>query len=163
MSVESNNELIKKFVESGKYDIRRDGHIYRKSDGVEIGYTKNSGYRAVSVVVRGGKKALQIHRIIWYVYGDKPLSTKLVLNHKDGNKLNNSIDNLEQVTQANNNLHTYRVLKHPPVIGNCKITQEQAVEIRRLHKEGWTYQMLMKKYKVGKTTISYVCNNKIWK
>ena len=163
MSTKNNNSLIKKFVESGKYNITRDGHVYNKETGHEVGYTKSTGYRHISIGHGNSKKSIAIHRIIWYVYGDTPLSDTLVLNHKDGNPLNNCIDNLEQVTQKENNLHMYRVLKHPPVMGNCKITKEQAEEIRELRKQGWKYEELMKKFNVGKTTISYVVNKKIWK
>lgn len=163
MNVKYINSLIEKFVKSDKYIISRDGHIYRKLDNVEIGYIKNNGYKAVAVIDDKGKcKELQIHRIIWYVYGSSPLSETLVLNHKDGNKQNNCIDNLEQVTIGENNLHRFKVLKYPGVIGYSKITKEIADEMRKLYNEGWTYKMLMNKYSVSKTTVSYVINNKIW-
>lgn len=163
MSIKSNNMLIKQFVESGNYTITREGHIYNKNTGNEIGYTMKTGYRGIAIGSRNKKRRITVHRIIWYVYGDTPLSETLVINHKDGNPLNNCIDNLEQITQGENNLHRFRVLKYPAVIGNCKLTKEQAEKIRILHKQGWKYSDLMKKFNVGKTTISYVVNNKIWK
>ena len=160
MSIKDNNKLIKEFVQNKNYDIRKDGHIFSKKTGKEIGFIRSDGYKYISF---SHKSKLKIHRIIWCLYGDTELSEHLVINHKDGNKLNNSIDNLEQVSQAYNNLHAFRILKRPAVIGNCKINKKQAEEIRKLHNEGWTYLMLMEKYNVGKTTISYVINKKIWK
>lgn len=161
MSKETNTELIYKFIESGDYNITKDGHIYSKATGAEIGYEKG-GYKAVSYMSNGKKHRLLIHRIVFAKHSGIKLDNKLSLNHKDGNKFNNSIDNLEQVTQAENNLHAFRVLKRPAVYGHCKITKEQAEQIRYLRGKGWKYEDLMKEFKVGKTTISYVINNKIW-
>ena len=164
MIIASNNSLIKTFVESGKYNITQDGHIYNIRTGKEIGYTsKDTGYKVITIGSREKTRRIFIHRIIWYVYGDTPLSDTLVLNHKDGNKLNNCIDNLEQVTQAQNNLHKFRVLNHAPVIGHNKLTKKQANEIRLLRAQGWKYRDLIKKFKVCKSTISYVVNKKTWK
>ena len=39
----------------------------------------------------------------------------LEVNHKDGDKKNNSLNNLEYVTHSQNQLHSYRVLKTTPV------------------------------------------------
>lgn len=163
MPLKANNYYIKHFLRSGKYKVTRDGRIFSIASGNEVGYTKSDGYRYVSYVVSGKTHRLKIHRIVWCAYGDTKLSEYLVINHKDGNPSNNNIDNLEQVTQAQNNLHRFRVLKYSPVIGNSKITREQAEEIRELRKQGWKFEDLMAKFKVGKTTISYVVNNKIWK
>lgn len=164
MSIEYNNTLIKKFVESNKYIICPSGNIYTQKNNTKVGYIRHNGYRYIDFKNKFGTyTSLAVHRIIWYVYGDSPLSTELVINHKDGNKLNNCINNLEQVTQTENAIHKFKVLKMPAVIGNSKLTKVLADEIRKLHNSGWTYKMLMNKYNVGKTTISYVINNKIWK
>ena len=164
--MKTRNELIYDFIKNRHYEITKDGHIFRihkNNNRVEIGNLNSNKYRCISIIDDRGKvRRLLVHRIIWAKYGNTKLSNTLVLNHIDGNKLNNCIDNLEQVTQAENNLHRFRVLKHPPVIGNSKITKEQAEAIRELRKQGWKYKDLMKKFKVGKTTISYVVNNKIW-
>ena len=53
-------------------------------------------------------KWMRLHRIIAEVF---LWESDLYVNHKDGNKQNNSIDNLEYVTPSENNIHAYRVLK----------------------------------------------------
>ena len=160
------DELIDLFIKRNTHLITRDGHIFhKKRPERELGYTNKYGYREISIKLSGMqcKRSLLVHRIIWAKYGDSPLGSERTINHKDGNKLNNCIDNLEQVSDAKNLLHKYRVLHAKPVIGNCKLTKEQAEEIRELRKQGWKYEDLMKKFNVGKTTISYVVNKKIWK
>lgn len=42
-------------------------------------------------------------------------NSKLEVNHKDGNKENNNINNLEYVTHSENQFHSFRVLKRNPV------------------------------------------------
>lgn len=160
MAIEDNIEAIYNFINNPHYIITADGHI-TTADGKELGYD-HLNYLALSYNYGGKKMRLFKHRIIWAKFGNTKLTPDLVINHKDGNTYNNAITNLEQITQGENTLHRYRVLHHKPVIGNSKITKEQAEEIRTLRKNGWKYEDLMKKFKVGKTTISYVVNGKIW-
>lgn len=159
-----NNDWIKVLVESKKYIITPDGHIYKRKSGKEVGkIISTNGYKLYSMHTDEGRKNLLVHRIIWYLYGDSPLSDTLVINHKDGNKLNNNIKNLEQITASENLLHRYHVLKIPAVVRNRKLDKEKVAEIRALQKEGWIYKDLAKKYNVSIATIECVVNNKIWK
>lgn len=72
-----------------------------------------------------------IHRIVAEMFLDNPES-KLTVNHKDGNKMNNSSDNLEWATYSENIIHAYKEKLNPgssPMLGkfghlhhNSKIT-----------------------------------------
>ena len=160
MSIKDNINAIYDFIKNPRYEITRNGSI--KSLGVELGYERQ-GYLALSYVYNNKKYRLLKHRIIWAKFGKSKLTPELVLNHKDGNKKNNCIDNLEQITQGENTLHRFRVLHHKPVTGHKKISKEQAEEIRILRSSGWKYKDLINKFNIGKSTISYIINNKIWK
>lgn len=49
-----------------------------------------------------------IHRLEACAFLGYPLDSELTVNHKDGNRRNNSIDNLEMITRAENIQHGYR-------------------------------------------------------
>lgn len=53
------------------------------------------------------------HRLVW-VHNNGPIPKGVEVNHKDGDKTNNRLDNLELVTHAKNIEHSYRVLGGKP-------------------------------------------------
>jgi hypothetical protein len=56
----------------------------------------NDGYLSVTL----NKQKYFVHRIMWKMYtGNEPIG---IINHKDGNKLNNSFENLEDVNNSIN-------------------------------------------------------------
>ena len=71
---------------------------------------KSTGYR----VIRIDGKLFQEHQIIWMLGKQEELPTRdengyeLVLDHVDGDKLNNRIDNLKPITQSENNAKQFR-------------------------------------------------------
>ena len=68
-----------------------------------------AGYFIVSFCVDGVKSNQTVHRLVARAFIPNE-TNKPQVNHKDGNKLNNHIDNLEWVTVSENGLHAYRVL-----------------------------------------------------
>jgi hypothetical protein len=59
-----------------------------------------NGYQVISIM----SKHFYVHRLVALTFLENPENKELV-NHKDGNKLNNSLDNLEWVTCLENNIH----------------------------------------------------------
>lgn len=66
-----------------------------------------NGYYRITLAVEGKRKQAYIHRLIATHFIDNPNNLPQV-NHKDGNKLNNSMDNLEWVTVQENTIHAYK-------------------------------------------------------
>lgn len=67
----------------------------------------NDGYIAVSLCLDGIEKHVQVHRLIAITFIPNS-EHKPQVNHKDGNKTNNSVDNLEWVTAKENTEHASR-------------------------------------------------------
>lgn len=64
------------------------------------------GYLCVSLCVNGTKfrKTHKVHRLVAQTFLDNP-ENKPTVNHKDGDKANNSVTNLEWATMLENNIH----------------------------------------------------------
>lgn len=85
------------------YEVSSLGRIsnYRK---IMKTYSINSGYQCVKLYKDGKKKAALVHRLIATSFIPNP-DNKPMVNHIDGNKLNNHVDNLEWVTCQENLKH----------------------------------------------------------
>lgn len=85
--------------------ISIDGKVYNKSKNNFLLPKKTDSY--MSVVLN--KKQFCLHRLLAIHFLDKPenYNEKRIVNHKDGNKLNNNIDNLEWIFASDNMHHTY--------------------------------------------------------
>lgn len=104
------NELkeIKGF--EGLYGATSDGKIYKLKDGKpfkRIGIPRTNGrhnYTSTSLYKDGKKHDVMVHRIIAETFIPNPNNFQCV-NHKDGDKHNNNVDNLEWVTYSENTQH----------------------------------------------------------
>ncbi len=107
------------------YQISRDGVIrsckLRKM--IMKSHINRYGYVGIELQKNGERYGTTVHRLLALTFISNPLNYEEV-NHIDGNKLNNSISNLEWVTKSMNSLHRHRVLgKTPPGI-ECIIEKD---------------------------------------
>ena len=66
------------------------------------------GYYETALLKNGKYKYIRTHRIVAQTFIPNEMNKKEV-NHKDGNKLNNCVDNLEWVTSSENQKHAYNL------------------------------------------------------
>lgn len=89
-----------------------------------------------------------------------------VINHKDGNKLNNAINNLEICTIKENIQHAFENgLAHGQKgenNGNSIITEKQVIEIYNLIKNGFDNNYIANKYNINFRTVSLIRNGNRW-
>ncbi|CAE7947076.1 unnamed protein product [Symbiodinium sp. KB8] len=71
--------------------------------GISFGYHMRDGYHAVT---RAGRKFL-VHRLVAGTFLGEPPSPGMQVNHKDSDRGNNHVDNLEYVTAAQNTQHAH--------------------------------------------------------
>lgn len=71
--------------------------------------TTREGYSRVCLMKNGKRKNFAIHRLVALAFLPNP-ENKPTVNHIDGNKLNNRLNNLEWATYSENEQHSYAVL-----------------------------------------------------
>lgn len=95
------------------YYICENGDVYSTKDKSRsipkklTGCIDSKGYRYIDVRgANGVRRCPKIHRLVALAYLPN-ISEKPQINHKDGNKLNNDVTNLEWCTNSENQLHAW--------------------------------------------------------
>lgn len=81
-------------------------------------YFSKYGYKMVCLTNKGIQKNFLVHRLVASAFLDNKDCLPEV-NHKDGNKSNNHVSNLEWVTKSQNVIHAFTVLKRTVNRPNC--------------------------------------------
>lgn len=77
-----------------KYSVDTDGNVYKNKNNEKRKTYVENGYSIVCLCKNGKKRLLRVHKIVAETFLPNPYDKKYV-KHKDGNKLNNCVDNLE--------------------------------------------------------------------
>lgn len=124
------------------------------------------GYERVRLSVGGKHRFFLVHRLVATAFIPNP-DNKATVNHLDGNKHNNCVENLEWATQAENNLHAHRtglaLTTERQIKSSClraKITKQQVKDIIKLYKQGRSLLDLSKLYQISKSQVCRIVNGK---
>lgn len=90
----------------GSVKVSNTGKVLSNIYNREVGWLTKDGYKKVGVTKNGNRTTWSVHRLVYYLFGEG-YSTELEINHIDGDKLNNNIDNLELVTHSKNIQHAW--------------------------------------------------------
>lgn len=116
-------EPIKMFPE---YSIDTDGIVYSKR-GKPLKYSINhNGYCIVNLYVEGRRIGFSVHTLVAKQFIENFDIKRTQVNHKDGNKQNNCVENLEWVTPKENTRHSYLVLGHSKTGANNAMAKKVA-------------------------------------
>ena len=100
---------------NSNYYISNKGRIRNiATNNLLKGKITQKGYLEWCLSENGKKKSYLAHRLVYSLFGGE-LQEGLVINHKDGNKTNNDISNLEQVSPSQNIEHSYYSIGHKNV------------------------------------------------
>jgi hypothetical protein len=92
----------------GLYEISSIGNVKRGDRYLKPRFSHN-GYYRIGLCKNSKQKWFQVHRLVAEAFIENP-ENKNQVNHKDGNKINNDINNLEWMTNSENIKHAYDVL-----------------------------------------------------
>lgn len=89
------------------YQVSNKGRVRSYKNGKETilkGWIQNTGYLTVSL----NNKKYSVHRLVANAFIHR-LKNKEIINHKDGNKLNNCVENLEWCSYQENSKHAWDI------------------------------------------------------
>jgi hypothetical protein len=136
----------------GRY-LQKDSHILSPK-------INRDGYFCYCLQKEKNKKHLQMQRLMAINFIPNPQNLPQV-NHKDGNKLNNLIENLEWCTCQENVRHAWNTGLHKPMNrmdnGNTILVPEQVIEIKRLRDTGKTYFEIAKIFDISFGHVGKIC------
>jgi hypothetical protein len=124
-----------------KYSVSEDGFVYSKAKSKDGSFKKMTGvldtstYYRVNITTNSGKvNKYLVHRLVAITYLPNQEDLPEV-NHKDGDKLNNCISNLEWVTRSQNIQHSFDTGLNTSIgerNGRSEITEEKAKLIKSM-------------------------------
>jgi hypothetical protein len=165
------NEQWRPVVDWGdRYSISSMGRFWLiKSQRMAIPKKNDRGYLIISMWRDGKTKCVSIHRLMAIAFIPNPEGKKTV-NHKNGIKTDNRIENLEWMTHTEQQRHKIGILHKGcgATGGGNKLTADQVLEIRAARaakKTRWdnTYSKLAQKYGVGWRAIYEIATRRSWK
>jgi len=144
--------------------IKSKNGVIKNLKGRNITITDNgNGYKKIGFYIKGHQH--YIHRLVLSTFKPMENMENLQVNHKDGDKNNNKLDNLEWVTDGENKRHSYDTGLHKKGDNHvqCKTKSSDIVYIRKnyipYHCE-FSGASLAKKFGLSKCQISRIVNNK---
>jgi hypothetical protein len=123
------------------------------------------GYLMVTLYNGAGEsEQIAVHRLVASTFLANPLQKKQV-NHKDGNKKNNNVENLEWATPSENVTHAFRTGLRNSKGENCTnaaLSTSDVIEIRRRLSAGETCRRIADDYPVTDRAISRIKRRVVW-
>lgn len=142
------------------YTINRDGSILSMR-GVKMSPAISAkGYYKVVLC----RKTVEVHRAVAERFIPNP-DNKCCVNHKDGDKGNNSVSNLEWVTHDENMKHAAEtgLMQKGTERPNAKMNCEYVLTARTLHRFGHSINKLAKEFGLNAGAMSQIINFQRWK
>jgi hypothetical protein len=87
------------------YEVSDKGNVRNGTRILKQGCTR--GYFSVTLCDKGYRKTIHVHKLVAMAFLNRKYNQKWI-NHKDGNKENNNVDNLEWCTPSENQKHSWR-------------------------------------------------------
>lgn len=130
----------------GNYEFSNLGRVRNtKINKIVKGVPNSNGY--LRICNTRTKTRIFIHREVARLFlGECPVG--YIVNHKDGNRLNNAVENLEYITKSDNALHA--TTKFDKIVA---IKKKDVINVINDYNSGMSISKIASKYKVHRTTI----------
>lgn len=131
---------------------------------LKVQYNNRTGYKFHQLYLNQKMYNRPIHSLVADAFLIKN-NLNDVVNHKDGNKHNNTVNNLEYCSNEYNHIHaTQTGLKPRGERINTSILNDNCVHaIKWFLAKGVSHRELSQAFRISRPTINMISNNKIWK
>lgn len=163
----------------GLYAITKDGRVWRYKRRLELpcGIIRTYSAKFIKMSLRDKKsylavhlrddktaKTFAVHRLVAQTFIPNPRD-KPEVNHRDGNKTNNNVDNLEWATGEENSEHARDIglIKRGEKHHNCRLTNADVLRIRQYRKSGFTGRKIASLFSISITHVYDICAFRKWK
>lgn len=148
-----------------KYLINEYGDVFYPKLNRHIATCEVSGYLRLWIGCDDGSKAqFLVHRLVAITFLDNP-EDKEQVNHKDGNKKNNHISNLEWASRQENMKHAFDTGLNSNVgekNGKARLSEKQVLEIYQLCLDGLTNGQIADMYGINKNMVNLIKGKNSW-
>lgn len=153
----------------GKYYVSNQGRVKsnpaRQEGRVLKPGIQSKGYQTVYLYLPVKPKkgvSITVHRLVLETFGPKPTAEQTEINHKDMDKTNNCIDNLEWCTSKQNHKHAIDMRGHwvGENNGKAKLSDEQVVEVLKHSDAGKSNVEIAKMFNLTAQHVGDLCRGK---
>ena len=160
-------EQFKKIKGYSHYRIYSNGRIYSEFINRYITPTEDSSHYLQNTLVddNGNRKTIKTHRLVAIAFLPNPENLPDV-NHRDFNRKNNNVTNLEWCTAEYNVQYTakFNIDENKKVYMRFSpLTEEMVLLIPTLLNYGFSIKLISRLYRVGHITIRNIVSGKTWK
>jgi len=114
-----------------EYEVDTDGNVFRKGKENPLKpFDDLRGYNMVDLMINSDRVHAKVHLIVAHTFLG-PQKSEMIVNHKDGDKKNNKLSNLEYISQKENVKHAQIYIRELPYL-----TDEQLKKIMEMKQEG---------------------------
>ena len=152
----------------GRYSVTDEGQVWsHRSNKFLKPNDIGKGYLQVTLYNSKTRKSFLVHRIVADEFVDNP-NNYTEINHRNGNKFDNTIGNLEWFSRSENMKHAHdnrlAIAKKGEEQWYSKLTDEEVIEIKELLKiSDITQKQIAELYGVSQSNISIIKCDKGWK
>lgn len=112
------------------YSVNQNGEVKsNRFDRILKPAISSNQYLYVNLIHNKKKKTTAVHKLVIEHFGPPCPDIKCVVDHKDSNKQNNQINNLEWVSISENTARAYN-------------NQDKKAKVKELRAQGWTMQKI---------------------
>lgn len=140
------------------YQISNTGKVHSVRNDIDIKpFINNNGYYEIVIKKDKKQKHFRVHRLVAQAFISN-LNNLPQVNHIDGNKLNNNVNNLEYCTQSENMRHA---AKNNLLHNKGKKTKINQYDLNGNFIKTWnSMKEIENEYNVSHTTIRFCCKGK---